>query len=135
MAMAPTWLRGSCLCAAVHYEVADAFRYALNCHSSLCRRATGAAFKPFGGIEVEQLRVTSGAEHLHRYGAPLGHDAHCSKCGSLLYSLVHNGTMVHVTYGTLTDAPTLRPTAHMFTGSKAAWFTITDNLPQYTEFP
>jgi hypothetical protein len=43
--------------------------------------------------------------------------------------------MVHVTYGTLTDAPTLRPTANIFTGSKAAWFTITDNLPQFPEFP
>jgi hypothetical protein len=25
----------------------------------------------------------------------------------------------------------IRPTAHIFVGSKAAWFTITDGLPQY----
>jgi len=33
--------------------------------------------------------------------------------------------------GTLVDAPTLRPTKHIFVGSKAPWFTFTDDLPQY----
>ena len=33
--------------------------------------------------------------------------------------------------GTLVDAPGIRPTAHIFVGSKAPWFTITDELPQY----
>jgi hypothetical protein len=130
-----TMLRGSCLCGCVQYEVADAFRYALNCHCSQCRRATGAAFKPFGGIGVEQLRITAGEQQLHRYGEPAGHDVHCRRCGSLLYSLVHDATTVHVTYGTLTEAPTLSPTAHIFVGSKAPWFTISDELPQYREFP
>lgn len=128
-------LKGGCLCGAVQYEVPDAFRYALHCHCSQCRRATGAAFKTFGGIEAVQLRITSGAAHLMRYGEPAGHDAHCARCGSLLYSLVDSGSRVHVTYGTLADAPTLRPSAHIFTGSKAPWFTITDTLPQYAEFP
>ena len=54
-------LTGSCLCGAVGYEVADAFGYALNCHCSGCRRATGAAFKPFGGIERERFRLTDAA--------------------------------------------------------------------------
>jgi hypothetical protein len=31
----------------------------------------------------------------------------------------------------LVDDPTIRPTAHMFVGSKAPWYEITDNLPQY----
>jgi len=128
-------LSGSCLCGCIQYQVADAFRYALNCHCSQCRRATGAAFKPFGGIGVEQLRITAGAQPLQRYGDTAGHDAHCPRCGSLLYSLVNNGTMVHVTYGTLMEAPTLYPTAHIFVDSKAPWFTICDDLPQHAGFP
>jgi hypothetical protein len=35
--------------------------------------------------------------------------------------------------GTLVDDPTIRPTKHIFVGSKARWFTITDDLPQYLE--
>jgi hypothetical protein len=128
-------LSGKCLCGTVHYEVEDQFRYALNCHCSNCRRTTGAAFKPFAGIERGKLRIDRGAEHLLIFGEASGHDAHCGKCGSLLYSLVRDGQFVHVTLGTLVDSPSIRPTAHIFVGSKAPWYTITDALPQHEELP
>ena len=67
------------------------------------------------------------------YGGEAGHDAHCRKCGSLLYSVVREGAFVHVAMGTLVDDPSIRPTAHIFVGSKASWFAITDDLPQYRE--
>jgi hypothetical protein len=119
------------MCGAVHYAVADAFRYAMNCHCSDCRRATGSAFKPFAGIEREKLAITQGADALMTFGDVAGHDAHCKLCGSLLYSVVREGAFVHVTLGTLVDDPTIRPDRHIFVGSKAPWFTITDDLPQY----
>ena len=127
-------LRGECYCRAVRYEVADAFGYAVNCHCSNCRRVTGSAFKPFGGIERERLRVVEGSESLLIFGDEAGHNAHCRLCGSLLYSLVRDGAFVHVAYGTLVDAPTLRPTKHIFVGSKAPWYEITDGLPQFEAF-
>ncbi len=126
-------LAGECLCRAVRYEVADAFAYALNCHCSNCRRATGAAFKPFAGIAREQLAVVNGADGLMIYGDATAHDAHCRRCGSLLYSVVRDGAFVHVTMGTLLDAPAIRPSAHIFVGSKAPWYDISDDLPQYRE--
>jgi hypothetical protein len=115
--------------------VEDQFRYSLNCHCSNCRRTTGAAFKPFAGIERGKLRITVGAEHLLIFGEESGHDARCGKCGSLLYSLVREAAFVHVTLGTLGDTPSIRPTAHIFVGSKAPWYTITDDLPQHQELP
>ena len=51
----------------------------------------------------------------------------------MLYSLVREGAFVHVAMGTLADDPSIRPSAHIFVGSKAGWFTITDDLPQYQE--
>jgi hypothetical protein len=36
--------------------------------------------------------------------------------------------------GTLVESPSIKPTAHIFVGSKAPWFTITDDLPQHQEF-
>jgi hypothetical protein len=65
------------------------------------------------------------------FGDETGHDAHCRLCGSLLYSLVRDGAFVHVPMGTLVDAPSIRPTMHIFVGSKAPWYTITDDLPQF----
>ncbi len=128
-------LRGECLCGAVRYEVADAFEYALNCHCSRCRRATGSAFKALAGIRVERLRLVAGAENLLIFGArEATHDLHCRTCGSLLYSVVREGAYAHVAMGTLRDDPGIRPSRHIMVGSKAPWYTITDDLPQAEEF-
>lgn len=127
-------LAGSCLCGAVRYTVRDEFRYALNCHCSNCRRATGAAFKPLAGIERTKFAISEGAGKLMIFGEPNAHDARCGTCGSLLYSLVRDGEFVHVAMGTLSDAPGIRPTAHIFVASKAPWYDITDALPQHDEF-
>ena len=129
----PRTLAGSCLCGAVRYAVADEFRYAMNCHCSRCRRATGAAFKPLAGIERARLALTAGVDDVMRYGEADGHDARCRRCGSLLYSVVRDGAWVHVALGSLVDAPSIRPSQHIFVGSKAPWFTITDDLAQYEE--
>lgn len=126
-------LTGTCLCGAVRYAVADEFRYALNCHCSDCRRATGAAFKPLAGIERAKLCVVEGSDRLMTYGGKVDHDAHCGTCGSLLYSVVRDGAFAHILMGTLVDAPSIRPSAHIFVGSKAPWFDVTDELPQYEE--
>jgi hypothetical protein len=37
--------------------------------------------------------------------------------------------------GTLKDKPAIKPSMHIFVGSKAAWFDITDDLPQHDTFP
>jgi hypothetical protein len=126
-------LSGECFCRAVRYAVPDAFEYALNCHCSGCRRTTGSAFKPVAGIPRDRFSVTSGEDNLMIHGEATNHDAHCRRCGSLLYSMVRGGAFVHVAMGTLVDSPSIRPTAHIFVGSKAPWFAITDDLPQYQE--
>jgi hypothetical protein len=128
-------LTGGCYCGAVGYKVADSFDYALNCHCSNCRRTTGSAFKPFAGIRRDRLALTRGEDRLMIYGSDLTNNTHCAACGSLLYSVVRDGHWVHVAMGTLIDPPAIRPTAHIFVGSKAAWHSITDDLPQYQEFP
>lgn len=133
MAAPPRSLTGSCLCGTIRYEVADEFLYALNCHCSDCRCATGSAFKPFAGIARDKLRIVAGADQIHHYGDPAqNHDVHCKRCGSFLYSAVGHHRY-HVTLGTLLDSPTIRPTAHIFVGDKAPWYEITDGLPQHEE--
>jgi hypothetical protein len=127
-------LAGKCACGAVRYRVADAFLYAANCHCSNCRAATGSAFKPFAGIEREKLELTAGADALLVFGEDDLNDTRCAKCGSLLYSVVRDGEYVHIALGSLVDEPTIRPTGHIFVGSKAPWFEITDDLPQFEEY-
>ena len=127
-------LTGSCECRSVRYRVADEFRYALNCHCSRCRAATGTAFKAFAGIERNKLQVIDGSDRLLIVGDDDLNDTRCAACGSLLFSVVRDGRYVHVAMGSLVDAPTIRPEAHIFVGSKAPWFEITDDLPQFEEY-
>jgi hypothetical protein len=129
-----TRLAGRCECGTVRYQVADAFLYAANCHCSRCRAATGSAFKPFAGIEREQLDVTQGADELLVVGEEELNDTRCAGCGSLLFSIVRDGKYVHVALGSLVDTPSIRPQGHIFVGSKAPWFEITDDLPQFEEY-
>jgi hypothetical protein len=126
-------LSGKCECGAVRYRVADEFLYASNCHCSRCRAATGSAFKPFTGIERAKLEIVEGVDRLLLHGDETLNDTRCAACGSLLFSVVRGGEYVHVALGSLVDTPSLRPTKHIFVGSKAPWFEITDDLPQFEE--
>jgi hypothetical protein len=126
-------LSGRCECGAVRYRVADEFLYAANCHCSNCRAATGSAFKAFAGIEREKLDVVDGQDNLFVWGEDGLNNTRCAVCGALLFSVVREGAYVHVALGSLVDAPSIRPTEHIFVGSKAPWFEITDELPQMQE--
>ena len=75
-------------------------------------------------------------------GSPPATDVTARDLVTVLGNLVDNafkygrdGGYVHVTMGTLIDTPSIRPTAHIFVGSKAPWFEICDALPQFEEFP
>ena len=127
-------LNGRCECRAVRYRVPDEFLYAANCHCSNCRAGTGSAFKAFAGIGREKLEILEGGETLLVWGDDEGNHTRCGICGSLLYSVVRDGAYVHVAMGSLVDEPTIRPSEHIFVGSKAPLFEITDELPQSEEY-
>jgi hypothetical protein len=127
-------LNGKCECGAIRYRVADEFLYAANCHCSNCRAATGTAFKAFAGIERDKLEIVEGEGNLLIVGEEDSNHTRCGLCGSLLFSVVRDGDYVHVAMGSLVDAPSIRPTEHIFVGSKAPWFEITDDLPQFEEY-
>jgi hypothetical protein len=128
-------LEGGCECGAVRYRVADAFEYAMNCHCSRCRAGTGSAFKALGGIPRDRLEVVEGADRLLVWGDDEGNHTRCAVCGSLLWSVVRGGGWVHVALGSLADEPSIRPQCHIHVASKAPWFEITDDLPQFDELP
>jgi hypothetical protein len=91
---------------------------------------------PFAGIEQDKVRVTDGEESIGLFAmTPDNIVSFCKLCGSSLFSLVRDGRFFHVTMGTLVDDPGIRPTFHIFVGSKAPWHEITDALPQHAELP
>ena len=81
----------------------------------------------------EKLELTDGLDSLLVVGTDDVNDTRCGICGSLLFSVVREGAYVHVAMGSLAGAPSVRPSEHIFVGSKAPWFDITDELPQFEE--
>ena len=77
--------------------------------------------------------IAAGEDTLLIVGDEVANHTRCRACGSLLFSVVRDGAFVHVAMGSLVDAPSIRPTEHIFVGSKAPWFEITDALPQHEE--
>jgi hypothetical protein len=129
-------LHGQCACGQIRLIVNDEFEYAFYCHCSRCRARTGSAFAAIAGISVEKLAVIAGHEHLLLEGeCSDGYGARCGRCFSFLFAAVRGRQYIHVSLGVLVDSPSRTPDHHIYVGSKAPWFPITDALPQYEELP
>ena len=125
-------LRGCCLCGAVQFRIPDALQYARYCHCSECRHFSGSAFSAFGGIPKADFELVRGADAIAHYAKSVDTVlGFCSVCGSSLYADKPQRGMLHLRLGSLLDAPSLRPQAHVYAATKAPWFDIHDGLPQY----
>ncbi|MGQ8363835.1 GFA family protein [Glaciecola sp. 1036] len=131
-----TVISGSCVCGKVEFTVKDKFLYAGYCHCSLCRKSSGASGTAIGGLVKQDFSVTKGLENIKSFKrSEQTESCFCDNCGSTLYGEKPETGLVHVRYGALDASPSLLPQAHMHVASKADWYEITDNLPQFSEFP
>jgi hypothetical protein len=56
-------------------------------------------------------------------------------CGSSLPVPNPDAANFFLPAGTLDEDPGVRPAAHIFVASKAPWLEISDDLPQFDEYP
>ncbi len=129
-------ISGSCLCGEIRYELTQEPVWAHNCHCQRCRKVRGSAFASNLFVPLDALRYLCGEESLQSYKLPEAErftHVFCRQCGSSLpFRNEARGTVV-VPMGSLDDDPGHPPDAHIYVGSKAPWFTITDSLPQNPE--
>lgn len=130
-------IKGSCLCSAVRYEVAEPFEEMHHCHCSRCRKAHGAAFSTFARSSTENFRVVAGEDELRHFrSSPPVQRSFCGACGSsLFFRFAALPDAVWVAVGSVDEDPGMRPQAHIFAASKAPWHDIMDELPQFEEYP
>ena len=129
-------LRGSCLCGGVRYEISGALYDALNCHCSMCRKAQGAAFRSRARLRAADFRLLCGEELLTFFASSKGnYRGFCRVCGSPMLTKFDDPSILSLPLGALDDDPGIRPRMHVFVNSKAPWFAITDDLPQFAELP
>lgn len=128
-------IKGGCLCGRVQYEITGPLVGADHCHCSMCRRQHGAAFSSYAEFEPGDFAWISGQDLVKIYEAPSGGGwCFCRECGSTLAG-TDKGKITTVALGTVAGDPGIRPEFHIFTSSKAQWYDITDDLPQFEERP
>ena len=127
-------ITGECLCGGIQFEVESVPMIGL-CHCSRCRKAYGGPFAIEAVIPSSDFRLTSGAD-LVRTDQSSGdaHRAFCRVCGSRAPFSALDGKVQLVPAGLFIDDPGVKPSFHLFVGSKAPWWDITDDLPQYEEW-
>jgi hypothetical protein len=140
-------IRGSCLCGGIKFEIAGPLSTPLNCHCSQCRKQHGAAFRSRVRVLAKDFRFLQGEHLLKFYESPRGYlRGFCGGCGSPI--LNRNGPnwkppaefpagpdQYGIPLAVLDDPTPVRPALHCFVASKAPWFEITDDLPQYPQWP
>ena len=130
----PAAVRGSCLCGGVAYNLEGDLTLMVNCHCSRCRKARAAAHATNLFLASPGFHWIRGEELLREFKLP---DAErfthcfCGTCGSSMPRVL--GERALVPAGSLDDDPGARARLHIYTGSKAPWYEITDSLPQHEE--
>lgn len=133
----PGWVRGTCLCGGVAYELSVGDWTLTQCHCSRCRKSRAAAHGGNLFAQTGQLRWLRGRDQLRVYNlpeAPRFAQTFCARCGSPQPKAA--GTAHYVVPAATLDAdPGIASVRHIFVGSKAAWFDIRDTWPQYEALP
>ncbi|HKP55783.1 MAG TPA: GFA family protein [Polyangiales bacterium] len=131
------WVRGSCLCGDVAYELAAGAWTLMQCHCSRCRKGRAAAHGGNLFAEVSQLRWLHGTDQLRTYKVPEAErfaQTFCTRCGSA-QPRAAGTTHYVVPASTLGADPGIESVRHIFVGSKASWFDIRDSWPQFETRP
>ena len=134
----PGVVDGSCLCGAVAYELRGEPLRMYHCHCWRCRRERSAAHTTNLFAKLDDFAFTRGRELVAEYKVPEAERftvAFCTRCGGGAPYVARARGWVVVPAGTLDTDPVMRPQANIYVASKAPWFEITDDLPQYAEAP
>ena len=126
-------MRAECLCGGVTIQITGKLGPLVYCHCSRCQKASGTAFAANADVRGRYWNVASGKPLIREFESSPGvFRAFCSRCGSPIYSRREAAPdTFRLRLGLLRDDPERRSLAHFWVGSKAGWFEITDDLPQF----
>ena len=130
------WVGGSCLCGEIAFEFTTGGWTLMQCHCSRCRKARSTAHGANLFVEDARFRWLRGQANVQNYKVPEAArfaQAFCGRCGS---KMPRAGTGRYVVpAGSVDGDPGIAARRHIFTGSKAPWFTIADSHPQDETYP
>ena len=125
-------LTGRCLCGLIRYELDAPIELLVNCHCRFCRRAHGAAFVTTSPVATSSFRIVQGEGELASHESRF----FCRQCATRLFNRTASPLdLTIVMVSSLDREPTQKPSMHMNLESKAPWYEILDDAPQFESLP
>ena len=125
---------GTCLCGDIAWQVDGDFTVFTNCHCSICRKTHGAAYVGFVATAADNFKWTRGEDTIAQYASSgKGQRGFCPRCGSSVPSV--SETFAFMPAGNLDGDIGVELNSHIFVKSKADWCDISDDVPQFDEYP
>lgn len=123
---------GACLCGGVRFYVELPSKWVAHCHCSLCRRAHGAAFVTWVGIDSTKCTITDPENLLRWYESSQGaHRGFCQRCGSTLFFRSQRWPgEIHIVRANFEGPVDREPQAHVFWDTHVDWVSLADTLPR-----
>jgi hypothetical protein len=118
-------LTGQCLCGATRWEAAGPPTAVHNCHCSMCRRWTGAAFASLVWFPRDAVKWIQGNPTVFR-SSPIAVRGHCTACGTPLYLDYDGKPELALSLGSVDDQRSVRPAYHYGIESKLPWVEVGD---------
>ena len=128
---------GNCLCDGIGFVIDGQLAPIQICHCSQCRKAQGSAFAANMPVPAPSFRIVRGEDLLKSYESSPGKERlFCSRCGSPVISRRRSAPgVVRIRAGLINEPLPVRPELHAHIESKANWWRIADELPQYAGSP
>ena len=130
--MNATSARGGCLCGAVGFTVVWPSKWVAHCHCSRCRRAHGAAFVTWVGMDAAAVQIDGASGWLRWFVAETGaRRGFCGRCGSPMFfeSERWRGEL-HIARALFVDPVDRAPQAHAYDETRVDWVHLGDDLPR-----
>jgi len=126
---------GTCLCEIFKYTVTGSFGDVRYCHCKKCRRGNGTAFSSNASVQKTQWTLEGPRDKVTEFEHKPGmFKAFCSTCGSPLYARSsQDPNDIRIRLGGFEGKLGVNITGHVWTSSKATWYTIEDSIPCYPE--
>ena len=123
---------GACLCKGVAFRAELPSKWVAHCHCTMCRRAHGAAFVTWVGMEEGKCRIDDAEDLLRWFESSSGAErGFCSRCGSTLFFRSSRWAgELHIVLANFVDQVDRAPQAHVFFDTHVDWLTIGDALPK-----
>ena len=127
---------GHCACKNISFHLTSDPMFVNCCHCTWCQRETGSSYVINAVIETDRVILNSGTTEVIQTPSASGKGQkihRCPTCKVALWSHYPGGgdKLAFVRVGTLENAYSISPHAHIFASTKHAWVLFSDDIPVF----